>query len=144
MYMKSIIDQLKKLSWHGVWADNYSIPAELTQRFRLKRCLMWTINDWLGYGLLSGMAHADYAGCTLCGPEVTLRYSRELHKCLYTSSWRWPRSRPHPYERVAYSAVFGNEKESRAQSKRPTTTEILERAAEYKTWLKADNVAGGS
>jgi hypothetical protein len=143
VYMKPVIDQMKKLWWPGVWADDHSIPAELTRRFRLRGCLMWTINDWPGYGLLSGMAHAGYAGCPPCGPEVTSRYSRELHKCLYTGSRRWLRSRNHPYRRSAYSAAFGNETETRRQPKRPTTTEILERAAEYKRWLGAGNAAGG-
>lgn len=61
---------------------------EFTWKFKLRGCLMWTINDWPCYGLLSGMAHAGYAGCPPCGPEVTSRYSRELHKCLYISSRR--------------------------------------------------------
>ena len=143
VYMKPVIDQMKKFWWPGVWADDHSIPAELTRRFRLRGCLMWTINDWPGYGLLSGMAHAGYAGCPPCGPEVTSRYSRELHKCLYTGSRRWLRSRHHPYRRTAYSAAFGNETESRRQPRRPTPTEIFERAAEYKTWLDAGNMAGG-
>lgn len=143
VYMKPVIDQLRKLWWPGVWADDHSIPPELTRRFRLRGCLMWTINDWPGYGLLSGMAHAGYAGCPPCGPEVTSRYSRELHKCLYTGSRRWLRSRHHPYRRLPYSAAFGNETESRAKPNRPTTTEILERAAQYKIWLEAGNAAGG-
>ena len=139
VYMKLVIDQLKKLWWPGVWADDHNIPAEPT----LKGCLMWIINDWPGYDLLSGMAHAGYASCPPCGPEVTSRYSRELHKSLYTGSRRWLRSRHHPYRRPAYIVAFGNETKSRAQRIRPTTTEILERAAEYKTWLEADNVAKG-
>ena len=143
VYMKPVIEQLKQLWWPGVWADDHSIPPELTRRFILRGCLMWTINDWPGYGLLSGMAHGGYAGCPPCGPEVTSRYSRELHKCLYTGSRRWLRSRHHPYRRPMYSAAFGNETESRAQPRRPTTTEILERAAEYKRWLEDGNVAGG-
>ena len=143
VYMKPVIDQLNQLWWPGVWADDHNIPPELTRRFRLRGCLMWTINDWPGYGLLSGMAHAGYAGCPPCGPEVTSRYSRELHKCLYTGSRRWLRSRQHPYRRPGYSAAFGNETESRAQPRRPTTAEILERAEDYKRWLGAGNVAGG-
>ena len=46
MYMKPVIDQLEKLWWPDVWVDNHSTLAELTRRFRLKGCLMWTINDW--------------------------------------------------------------------------------------------------
>ena len=67
VYVKVIIDQLKKLWWPGVWADDHNIPAELTRRLKLRRCLMWIINDWLGYGLPFGMAHADYIGCPPCG-----------------------------------------------------------------------------
>ena len=143
VYMKPVIDQLKQLWWPGVWADDHSIPPELTRRFRLRACLMWTINDWPGYGLLSGMAHAGYAGCPPCGPEVTCRYSRELHKCVYTGSQRWLRSRHHPYRGANYSVAFGIETESRAKPRRPTTTEILERAEEYRVWLESGNVAGG-
>ena len=112
VYMKPVIDQLKQLWWPGVLANDHNIPPELTRRFKLRGCLMWTINDWPGFGLISGMVHVGYAGCPPCGPAVTSRYSRELHKCLYTDSWRWLRSRHHPYKRPYYIAAFGNKTES--------------------------------
>lgn len=143
VYMKSIIDHLKTLWWHGMWADDHNIPVELMRRFRFKRCLMWTINNRPRYGLISGMTYADYTGCPPCGPEVTSSNTRELHKYLYYGSRRWFHSRHHPYRRPTYSVTFENEMESRAQLKRPTTTKILERAAEYKIWPEVDNVVGG-
>ena len=53
MYIKLVIDQMKKFRWPGVWADDHSTSVELTRKFRLRRCLMWTINNWPGYDLLS-------------------------------------------------------------------------------------------
>ena len=74
VYMKPVTNQLKKLWWPGVWADDHSIPAELIRRFRRRGCLMWTINNWPKYGLLSGMAHAGYAGCRPCIWKSQLLY----------------------------------------------------------------------
>lgn len=90
------------------------------------------------------MAHAGYAGCPPCGPEVTSRYSRELHKCMYTGSRCLMHSRHHPYRRSMYNVAVGNEMESKVQPKRPTTTKILEQIAEYKIWLETNNAVGGS
>ena len=66
IYIKPITNKLKKLWWPCVWVDNYSIASELTQRFRLKRCLIWWINNWSGYAIWN-----DIRGlCWLIGNEI--------------------------------------------------------------------------
>ena len=85
------------------WAHDHNIQLELRLELKFRGFLIWTINGWPWYDLLSRMTHANYVGYLSCGPEVTLRDSRELHKCLYIGSRHWLRSKQ------GHSVAFGNE-----------------------------------
>lgn len=50
VYLQSLIDGLKML-W-DVGVDTFDVSCQKT--FRLHAALMWTINDLLAYGMLSG------------------------------------------------------------------------------------------
>ncbi|WVZ01850.1 hypothetical protein V8G54_022656 [Vigna mungo] len=49
IYLEPLIDDLKKL-WSGIWT--YDISRK--QNFLMRTTLMWTINDFPAYGMLSG------------------------------------------------------------------------------------------
>jgi hypothetical protein len=53
VFLQPLIDDLQQLWYHGAWTYNISTK----QNFVMKVCLMWTINDFPAYGMLSGGAH---------------------------------------------------------------------------------------
>ncbi|XP_019240825.1 PREDICTED: uncharacterized protein LOC109220814 [Nicotiana attenuata] len=62
VYMQPLIDELKLL-WHeGV--ETYDISTK--QNFRLRAALMWTINDFPAYGMLSGWSTVGKLACPTC------------------------------------------------------------------------------
>ncbi|XP_075087662.1 uncharacterized protein LOC142169665 [Nicotiana tabacum] len=62
VYLQPLIDELKLL-WHeGV--ETYDISTK--QIFKLRATLMWTINDFLAYGMLSGWSTARKLACPCC------------------------------------------------------------------------------
>jgi hypothetical protein len=38
--------------------------------FTLRTILMWTIHDFLAYGLVAGCVHQGYKTCIICGPYL--------------------------------------------------------------------------
>ncbi|XP_019253809.1 PREDICTED: uncharacterized protein LOC109232493 [Nicotiana attenuata] len=62
VYLQPLIDELQLL-WHqGV--ETYDISTK--QNFRLHVALMWTINDFPAYGMLSGWSTAGKLACPCC------------------------------------------------------------------------------
>ncbi|XP_019240549.1 PREDICTED: uncharacterized protein LOC109220542 [Nicotiana attenuata] len=62
VYLQPLIDELQLL-WHqGV--ETYDISTK--QNFRLHAALMWTINDFSAYGMLSGWSTAGKLACPCC------------------------------------------------------------------------------
>ena len=60
--MQPLINELNLL-WHeGVEA--YDVPIK--QNFRLCAILMWTINDFPAYGMMSGWSTAGKLACPCC------------------------------------------------------------------------------
>ncbi|XP_074337458.1 uncharacterized protein LOC141674647 [Apium graveolens] len=63
VYLQSLIDDLKKL-WEEGEPNVYD--AHTKSFFTLKAILMWTINDFPGYGNLSGCVNKGYRACPVC------------------------------------------------------------------------------
>jgi len=61
VYLQSLIDELKQL-WNGVLT--YDISRK--QNFMMKAALMWTINDFSAYGMLSGWSTSGRIACPYC------------------------------------------------------------------------------
>lgn len=62
VYLQPLIDELQLL-WHqGV--ETYDISTK--QNFRLHAALMWTINDFPTYGMLSGWSTVKKLACPCC------------------------------------------------------------------------------
>ena len=62
VYLQPLIDELKML-WH-VGVDTFDVSCGKT--FRLHVALMWTINDFLAYGMLSGWSTHGLLACSVC------------------------------------------------------------------------------
>ncbi|CAL5192329.1 unnamed protein product [Lathyrus oleraceus] len=61
VYLQPLIDDLKRL-WIGEWT--YDISCK--QNFTMRAALMWTINDFPAYGMLSGWGTHGKMGCPHC------------------------------------------------------------------------------
>jgi hypothetical protein len=104
------------------------------QLFNLRAMVIWTIHDYLGYGLLSGCAYQGYKACPLCGLDITSRYSKPFLKCVYCGSQRWL-PEDHPYWHPRNKKHFDNKVEYKSHPLMPTTKEILSRATTTTTWI---------
>jgi len=62
IYLKPLIDELKMLWQEGV--ETYDISKK--QNFQMRAALMWTINDFPAYGMLSGWMTAGKLACPIC------------------------------------------------------------------------------
>jgi len=94
VYLEPLIDDLKKL-WVGILT--YDVSRK--QNFMMRACLMWTINDFPAYGMLSGWGTHGRLACPHCmehNKSFTLNYGRKI--CWFDSHRR---SLPndHPFRR---------------------------------------------
>ena len=81
VFLAPVIRDLLKL-WEGVPAVDMSRPVT-ERKFTLRGLLLWTVNDFPAYGLLSGQCVHGYKGCPLCGPETCAEHALLLGKMIY-------------------------------------------------------------
>ena len=62
VYLQPLIDELKKLWLEG--ASTYDISKK--QNFQMRAALLWTINDFPAYGMLSGWSTSGILACPYC------------------------------------------------------------------------------
>ena len=87
VFMQPLVRDLLKL-WTGIPAVNMS-KREGERGFTLRGMLIWTVNDFPAYGLLSGQQVHGYKGCPLCGPETCAEHALLLNKMIYLGSRRY-------------------------------------------------------
>ena len=87
VFLAPLVHDLLKL-WEGVPAINMSKP-EVERKFTLRAMLIWTVNDFPAYGLLSGHQVHGYKGCPLCGLEIYSEYALLLGKMIYLGGRRY-------------------------------------------------------
>ena len=76
VYLQPLIDELKYLWEEGVLT--YDIARK--QNFMMRAALMWTINDFPAYGMLSGWSTAGKLACPYCmdrSKAFTLKHGRK-------------------------------------------------------------------
>lgn len=76
VYLQPLIDELKQLRVQGV----ETFDVSLKQNFNLRAALMWTINDFPAYGMLSGWMTAGKLACPYCMENTksfTLKHGRK-------------------------------------------------------------------
>lgn len=94
VYLEPLVDDLLLL-WNGVPAIDMT-DSRRPIRFTLRGMLLWTIHDFLGYGLISGCATKGYGGCPVCGLNVHSRFSKSLRKNIFLGHHRYLRH-DHPF-----------------------------------------------
>ncbi|XP_004306160.1 PREDICTED: uncharacterized protein LOC101304798 [Fragaria vesca subsp. vesca] len=77
VYLQPLVDDLKVL-WDGIEQVYNFVRGEY---FKLKAVLLWTINDFLAYGNLSGCVVKGYNTCPICVDQTKpyrLKHSKKL------------------------------------------------------------------
>lgn len=95
VYLRPLIDELKMLWEDGVMTYDVS----LKQNFLMKAALMWTINDFPAYGMLSGWMTRGKLACPICmehSKAFSLAHSR---KTSWFDCHRKFLPQNHPYRR---------------------------------------------
>ncbi|XP_074359980.1 uncharacterized protein LOC141700105 [Apium graveolens] len=105
VYLQPLIDDLKKL-WEEGEPNVYD--AHTKSFFTLKAILMWTINDFPGYGNLSGYVNKGYRACPVCGDQTVAKYLSRSRKMSYQGHRRYL-DLYHPYRRQR--TAFNGEQE---------------------------------
>ncbi|XP_028774325.1 uncharacterized protein LOC114731348 [Neltuma alba] len=76
VYLQPLIDELKLLWDEGV----LTYDASLRQNFHMRAALLWTINDFPAYGMLSGWMTMGRLSCSICmenSKAFQLKYGRK-------------------------------------------------------------------
>lgn len=58
------------------------------REFNLRACLMWTLHDFPGYGMVAGLVTKGFKACPICGPNTISRYSQVLRKNVFCDCHR--------------------------------------------------------
>lgn len=85
VYLRLVVDELKELWENGV--DTYD--AETNQMFRMHAVLLWTINDFPAYAILSGWSTKGALACPCCNTHTRSRYLKNGRKLCYMGHRRW-------------------------------------------------------
>ncbi|GJV84824.1 leucine-rich repeat protein [Tanacetum coccineum] len=84
VYLEPLIDELKDL-----WAGVNAYDALRKEDFTLRAALLWTINDFPAYGMLSGWSVKGYNACPTCMDETSSHYLKWGRKVCYTGHQRF-------------------------------------------------------
>jgi hypothetical protein len=139
VYLEPVIEELEEL-WKGVAGLDILQPPS-RQTFVLKAMLMWTIHDFLGYGLVSSCQHQGYKACPPCGSSIVSKWSKELGKAVFEGSRRCLR-KDHPYKTHPNVAHFIGTEELRMKPRTTTGVDTLRWAQRTEKWVARGNVLG--
>jgi hypothetical protein len=119
VYLEPLIDELKNLWENGVetW------DAKLKKNFPLRAVLLWTINDFPAYGMLSGWSTKGKFACPYCNKDTDYLWLKFGSKHCYMGHRRFLPSN-HPWRRNKVS--FNNKVETRDTPKPLTGEEVLQ------------------
>ncbi|XP_052107465.1 uncharacterized protein LOC127740505 [Arachis duranensis] len=79
VYLQPLIEELKELWELGV--ETYDSKENKT--FNMRACLLWTINDFPAYAMLSGWSTKGKLACPCCNDETSSIYLKHSHKTVY-------------------------------------------------------------
>ncbi|XP_016164774.1 uncharacterized protein LOC107607320 [Arachis ipaensis] len=92
VYLQPLIEELKELWESGV--ETYDSKENKT--FNMRACLLWTINDFPAYAMLSGWSTKGKLACPCCNDETSSIYLKHSHKTVYMDHRRFL-SMNHPW-----------------------------------------------
>lgn len=125
VYMQPLIEELTSL-----WNDGIiTYDASLRQNFIMKVALMWTINDFPAYGMLSGWSTAGRLACPICMDQSKATWLSASGKHSFFDCHRQFLPDDHPYRRNK-NAFKKNRVESSSPPPRLTGEELWQRICE--------------
>nr|GEV54169.1 hypothetical protein [Tanacetum cinerariifolium] len=95
VFLQPLIDELYVLWKDGI--DTYDAFRE--RNFNLKVALMWTINDFLAYGMLSGWSTHGRISCPYCMEKSKAFHLKHGRKTSFFYSHRQFLPKDHPFRR---------------------------------------------
>ncbi|XP_028058404.1 uncharacterized protein LOC114262247 [Camellia sinensis] len=98
VYLHLVVDELKELWENGVDTDD----VETNQMFRMHAVLLWTINDFPAYAILSGWSTKGTLACPCCNTHTQSRYLKNGRKLCYMGHRRWL-NRGHNFRKASVS-----------------------------------------
>ncbi|CAM6122643.1 unnamed protein product [Calypogeia fissa] len=132
--MAPLVDDLKQLWEDGVECFDVLDRPTLPRKFKLRAMVMWTINDYPGYGLISGQQHNGYKGCVICGPNCVSRHSKHTQKITYGESRHWlPLN--HVFRNKKHAVYFDGTVETRPPPPRMSSADRQQWGKDAAAWL---------
>jgi hypothetical protein len=135
VFIGPVVRDLLKL-WEGVPAVDMS-EEEGMRNFILRCILIWTVHDFLAFGLVSGQQVKGYKGCPICMEDTGAEHSGCLYKMIYMGHRRYM-SQDHRWRHAR--RAFNRQQELRPAPRRQTGEEILEKAMERLHFLQDQGV----
>ena len=96
VFLRPLVEELKFL-WHES-VDVYDVYSKET--FRMHATVLWTMNDFSVYSLLSGWSTKGYKACLVCNEKTLLRKLKDKicymgHRCYLPIEHKWCNSKQH-------------------------------------------------
>jgi len=95
VFLQPLIDELCILWTEGIMTYDVS----LRQNFTMKAALMWKINDFPTYGMLSGWMTLGRLACPICMERTKAFSLNHSHKISYFDCHRQFLSLDHPFRK---------------------------------------------
>lgn len=96
IFLRPIVDELKLL-----WAEGVDVyDASRKESFTMRAALLWTVNDFPAYSLLSGWSTKGYKACPVCNEETSSKRLKDKicymgHRRYLPIDHKWRNSRQH-------------------------------------------------
>ncbi|KAI5341710.1 hypothetical protein L3X38_009585 [Prunus dulcis] len=117
VYLRPLVDELKDLWTNGVRTFDKSTG----RMFTLRAAVMWTVNDFPAYAMVSGWSTKGYMACPVCKEDVTSGW--HAGKVCYLGHRRWL---PWDHEWREKDKEFDGNTEHRLRPREWSGDEILE------------------
>ena len=88
VFIQPLVDELQQLWSRGGVLTRDARAYMGMSRFKLRAALMWTLQDFPAYGLISGLTTKGFKACPVCGPHTISRRSSTLRKNVYCNCHR--------------------------------------------------------
>ena len=112
VFLQPLIEELKEL-----WVNGFAtFDVSKREQFCMRAALMWTVNDFPAYGMLSGWSTAGRLGCPICMQESQAHVLKYSKKASYFDCHRAFLDDGHAYRTDKRSFIKG-----RVERNRPPT-----------------------
>ena len=132
VYLAPLIEELQEL-WKGIDCVDGAQRNCDDRTFKLHGMLLWTVNDFPAYGLISGQVTKGHKACPVCGPNVVTRRSKALKKNVYLGHRR---HLPMAHQWRRQRSNFDGQTDTRPPPRRMSGREHLRYANDRQEWRR--------